>query len=56
MQVLRKAISYSNMSRLREIVRRLEKEGYTFIDQDCVHLTSKGVAWIEENVDMELEY
>ena len=52
---LRKAIDYTNSTQFRAIIRQQTKAGITYVKEDNVFLTSKGVTWVEKNINMHLE-
>lgn len=53
---LRTSIDYANKSRFEnEVIKDLQKEKLVHLKQGQAYLTKKGIAWIEQNIDMELE-
>jgi len=54
MNVLRKAVGYQNSTRFRDILHDQARAGIVHMKGRDVYLTRKGVAWVEKNVEMEL--
>lgn len=52
---LRKAVGYRNSTRFRgEVLKKKANDAIIFIKNGNVHLTKKGVAWVEKNINMQL--
>lgn len=52
---LRNAVNYGNASRFKQILLNQQKVGIAYVDDEIVHITKKGVAWVESNIDLTLE-
>jgi hypothetical protein len=53
---VRKAVGYQHTTRFRQIILQHAKAGITYVKGDNAYLTKKGVAWVEENIDMALKF
>jgi len=54
MESLQNAVGYENRTRFRSIVRQHVKNRMVHLNGSNVRITSKGVAWVEANIPMEL--
>jgi hypothetical protein len=54
-KALKAAVSYQNVTRFRGMLCKQAKAGITHVKGDDVYLTAKGVAWVENNIAMELK-
>ena len=53
--ILRQAVQYQNSSRFMGMLQRKQREGLIYMQGDQVYLTGKGVAWVEDNIDISLQ-
>lgn len=52
---LRSAVGYQNKSRFRALLSDQATKRLVHIREDTVRITKKGIAWVENNVEMRLE-
>ena len=56
LKTLRKIVKYSHSTKFRDLViKKLIDEGKTHLKGENVFITSKGVAWLEKYVDLQVE-
>jgi len=52
---LRSAVGYENKTRFGAIVKKHANERMIHLNGDSARITTKGIAWVESNIDMELK-
>ena len=51
---LRLAVNYLNTTRFRSILVEHQREALVYVKDEQVHITKKGIAWVEGRIDMQL--
>jgi len=54
-KALKAAVGYQNVTQFRALLHQQAKAGIAHLKGDDVYLTAKGVAWVENNIAMELK-
>jgi hypothetical protein len=55
-KLLQKAIQYKNSSRFEALLEEKQTHGLVYVKNEKVYLTRKGTCWVEDNIDLVLEF